>query len=65
MANCGIFPVSRFAKLTRTTRDTLLYYDRIGLMSPIERGENKYRCYSSGFKTSSARSDSISMPSPA
>ncbi len=47
MANYGIFPISQFAKLSRTTRDTLLYYDRIGLISPIARGENKYRYYSS------------------
>ncbi len=47
MANYGIFPISQFAKLSRTTRDTLLYYDRIGLLSPIARGENKYRYYSS------------------
>ena len=27
-------------------KDTLLYYDRIGLFSPIARRENGYRCYS-------------------
>ncbi len=47
MANFGIFSVSRFARLSRTTRDTLHHYDKVGLLSPIERGENKYRYYSS------------------
>ena len=28
------------------SKDTLLYYDRIGLFSPIARRENGYRCYS-------------------
>ncbi|MDR2599921.1 MAG: MerR family transcriptional regulator [Oscillospiraceae bacterium] len=46
MANNGLIPISRFAKYSRTTRDTLLHYDRIGLLSPILRGENNYRYYS-------------------
>jgi DNA-binding transcriptional MerR regulator len=44
----GLFSVSDFAKFSRTTKDTLLHYDRIGLLSPASRGENKYRYYSSG-----------------
>ncbi len=28
------------------SRSTLLYYDRIGLLSPSERAPNGYRCYS-------------------
>ncbi len=47
MANYGIFSVSKFAKYSRTTRDTLHHYDKIGLLSPIARGENNYRYYSS------------------
>jgi DNA-binding transcriptional MerR regulator len=48
MANYGIFSVSKFAKFSRTTRDTLHYYDKLGLLSPIIRGENNnYRYYSS------------------
>jgi len=43
----GVFPISEFAKSTRTTRDTLLHYDKIGLLSPESRGENRYRYYSS------------------
>lgn len=40
------FTISDFAKFARTTRDTLIYYDRIGLLSPLLRRENKYRYYS-------------------
>ena len=42
------FSISDFARFSRTTRDTLLHYDRIGLLSPVSRGENKYRYYSIG-----------------
>ena len=41
------FSVTEFAEYSMTTRDTLLYYDRIGLLSPESRGENNYRYYSS------------------
>ncbi|MCL2201435.1 MAG: MerR family transcriptional regulator [Oscillospiraceae bacterium] len=46
MLDNGLFSISEFAKYSRTTRDTLLHYDRIGLLSPEERGENNYRYYS-------------------
>jgi len=46
--NNRLFSVSDFAKFSRTTRDTLHHYDRIGLLSPMSRGKNKYRYYSSG-----------------
>ena len=42
----GIFSISAFAKYSRTTKDTLLHYDRIGLLSPNIRGDNGYRYYS-------------------
>ena len=42
----GVFTISDFAKFSRTTRDTLLHYDRIGLLSPELRGANNYRYYS-------------------
>jgi len=42
------FSVAEFAEFSRTTRDTLLYYDKIGLLQPESRGENDYRFYSSG-----------------
>lgn len=47
MADHGIFSVSQFAKLTRTTRDILLNYDKLGLLSPVMRKGNNYRYYSS------------------
>jgi len=47
MPERGLFSIGDFAQFTRTTRDTLLHYDRIGLLSPVIRGENNYRYYSS------------------
>jgi len=47
MTERRFFSVSEFAKFSRTTRDTLLYYDKVGLLSPMSRGGNKYRYYSS------------------
>jgi len=38
--------ISKFAQFSRTTRDTLLHYDKVGLLSPVFRKENKYRYYS-------------------
>ncbi|MDR2570337.1 MAG: MerR family transcriptional regulator [Oscillospiraceae bacterium] len=46
MSESGLLSISDFAQFTRTTRDTLLHYDRIGLLSPVQRGENNYRYYS-------------------
>ena len=43
-----MFSVAGFAEWTRTTRDTLLHYDKIGLLSPESRGKNNYRRYSNG-----------------
>lgn len=48
MAGRRPFTVGNFAKFSRTTRDTLHHYDKIGLLSPMLRGENNYRYYSSG-----------------
>ncbi|MCL2140345.1 MAG: MerR family transcriptional regulator [Dehalococcoidia bacterium] len=45
MSNKKYFSVSEFAKFSRTTQETLRHYDRIGLLSPISRGNNKYRYY--------------------
>jgi DNA-binding transcriptional MerR regulator len=38
--------ISKFAALARTTRDALLHYNKMGLLSPTARGDNKYRAYS-------------------
>ena len=48
MSGHKLFSVGDFAEFSRTTRDTLHHYDKIGLLSPMSRGENKYRYYSSG-----------------
>ena len=46
MPESGPFSISDFARFSRLTRDTLLHYDRIGLLSPTSRGDNNYRYYS-------------------
>ncbi|MCL2427007.1 MAG: MerR family DNA-binding transcriptional regulator [Oscillospiraceae bacterium] len=46
MHRTGLLSISDFAEFSRTTRDTLLHYDRIGLLSPVLRGDNNYRYYS-------------------
>ena len=48
MSRKETFSVAEFSQFSRTTRDALLYYDKIGLLQPESRGENKYRFYSSG-----------------
>lgn len=42
------FSISEFAKINGVTRQTLIYYDKIGLFSPAFVGENKYRAYTHG-----------------
>ena len=44
----GLFTVNEFSDFSRTTRDTLIYYDKIGLLTPMSRGNNNYRYYSGG-----------------
>jgi DNA-binding transcriptional MerR regulator len=46
MAHHELLTISEFAKYARTTRDALLHYDRLGLLSPLLRGDNNYRRYS-------------------
>jgi DNA-binding transcriptional MerR regulator len=42
----NLLTISELAGLSRVTRDALLHYDSIGLLSPVARGENNYRFYS-------------------
>jgi DNA-binding transcriptional MerR regulator len=42
----NVLSISELAILSGVTRDTLLHYDKIGLVTPIGRGENNYRRYS-------------------
>lgn len=48
MTSGRFFSVNDFARFSRTTSHTLRYYDKIGLLSPVSRGENNYRYYHSG-----------------
>ena len=48
MADNGLLTVNKFAEFSRTTRDTLLHYDKLDLLTPVLRGANNYRYYSSG-----------------
>ena len=46
MVKTGTFSIKEFARFSRTTSEALRHYDRIGLLKPVERTENGYRCYS-------------------
>ena len=39
------FTTGQFAKLCRTTKETLFHYDSLGLLKPARIGENGYRYY--------------------
>ena len=39
------FTTGQFAKLCRTTKETLFHYDSLGLLKPARLGENGYRYY--------------------
>ena len=47
MMKNGFFSIHEFAERSHVTRDTLLHYDRLGLLVPAVRAENNYRYYSS------------------
>lgn len=42
----NFFTISDFAALMGVSRQTLIYYDRIGLFKPVKILDNKYRLYS-------------------
>jgi DNA-binding transcriptional MerR regulator len=46
MKNKGLLSIGELAKFARITRTALLHYDKMGLISPVARGENNYRYYS-------------------
>ena len=46
MKNKIYFKTAEFASLCGTTKDTLIHYDKIGLLTPQYIAENKYRYYS-------------------
>ena len=41
-----LLTINEFAKICQTTKDTLLVYDKKGLLKPLKTGENGYRYYS-------------------
>jgi len=45
MDNTTLLSIKEFSKFTGVSQSTLRYYDEIGLISPISRGENNYRYY--------------------
>ncbi|MDR0917085.1 MAG: MerR family DNA-binding transcriptional regulator [Oscillospiraceae bacterium] len=46
MNGTDLLSIKAFAELTGMNQSTLRYYDKIGLFSPVKRGENGYRYYS-------------------
>lgn len=46
MFSNSFFTISDFAKLMGISRQTLIYYDRIGLFKPVRTLDNGYRLYS-------------------
>ena len=42
----GLLSISALARFARINRSALIFYDNMGLLSPVERGENNYRYYS-------------------
>jgi DNA-binding transcriptional MerR regulator len=43
-----LLSISELATFARVSRTALIHYDKIGLISPVIRGENNYRYYSYG-----------------
>ncbi len=46
-ARIGLFSISDFAKYSGVSKDTLIHYTNIGLLTPSTRDDNNYRYYSS------------------
>lgn len=42
------YTIGRLAKTVGLSRAALLYYDRLGLLSPVNRSDGNYRLYSAG-----------------
>jgi DNA-binding transcriptional MerR regulator len=43
----GLISIGEMARYARISRPALIHYDRLGLISPVKRGDNNYRLYSS------------------
>ena len=46
MSKNNLLKTAEFAKMCKTTRETLKWYDETGILKPVLRGENGYRYYS-------------------
>ena len=46
MSKTSMLSIKEFSEFTALPESTLRYYDRIGLLQPVLRGENRYRYYS-------------------
>ena len=42
----GLLSIGELARFARIARSALIFYDNMGLVSPVERGNNNYRYYS-------------------
>ncbi len=45
MSNNGFLQIGQIAKQANTTTQAIRFYERIGLLQPAARGENRYRLY--------------------
>jgi DNA-binding transcriptional MerR regulator len=43
----GLISIGEMARYARISRPALIHYDHLGLISPVKRGDNNYRFYSS------------------
>ncbi|MDR2131772.1 MAG: MerR family transcriptional regulator [Clostridiales Family XIII bacterium] len=43
----GLISIGEMARYARISRPALIHYDHLGLITPVKRGENNYRFYSS------------------
>jgi DNA-binding transcriptional MerR regulator len=46
MDDKGFLSIGKFSEFSGISRANLIYYDKLGLFSPVARGENNYRYYS-------------------
>jgi DNA-binding transcriptional MerR regulator len=47
MNSDGLISIGEMARYAGISRPALIHYDRLGLISPVKRGDNNYRFYSS------------------
>lgn len=57
-----LYKVAEFARLCGLPKDTVLYYDRIGLLRPAKVGSNGYRYYTFDRLFTASLIESLSFP---